>query len=70
MDLIIKREGFQDRNKDLLQYMKVIKQNCYRLIRLVANLIDITKIDAGYFHVALENCDIIKVVEDISMVGI
>jgi two-component system, OmpR family, phosphate regulon sensor histidine kinase PhoR len=67
MDLIMKREDFQNRNKDITQYMEVIKQNCYRLIRLVANLIDITKIDAGYFNVVLENCDIIKVVEDITL---
>jgi signal transduction histidine kinase len=33
----------------------------------VANLIDITKIDAGYFNVNLENCDVVKVVEDITL---
>jgi signal transduction histidine kinase len=67
LGLIIKRENSQSGNKDINQYMKVIRQNCYRLIRLVANLIDITKIDAGYFQVELRNCDIIKVVEDITL---
>jgi len=45
----------------------MIKQNCYRLIRLIANLIDITKIDAGYFQVSLKNFDIVKIVEDITL---
>ena len=47
--------------------MKTIKQNCYRLIRLIGNLIDITKMDAGYFEVNLQNEDIVKVVEDITL---
>ena len=47
------------------KYMPVIKQNCYRLLRLVDNLIDITKIDAGYLEISLKNDDIVKVVEDI-----
>jgi two-component system, OmpR family, phosphate regulon sensor histidine kinase PhoR len=65
--LIIKEENSNNRKKDIKQYTEIIKQNCYRLIRLVANLIDITKIDAGYFHVNLENCDVVKVVEDITL---
>ncbi|MBZ9689528.1 HAMP domain-containing histidine kinase [Clostridium estertheticum] len=49
------------------KYIKTIKQNCYRLIRLIGNLIDITKMDAGYFQVDLQNEDIVKVVEDITL---
>ena len=40
-------------------------QNCYRLIRLVNNLIDITKIDSGNFTLNRSNCNIIEVVEAI-----
>lgn len=67
LDLIFKKDDYVNSNKAVKQYMGVIRQNCYRLIRLVANLIDITKIDAGYFHVALINCDIVKVIEDITL---
>ena len=49
------------------KYMSIIKQNCYRLVRLVDNLIDITKIDAGYLEISLQNDDIVKVVEDITL---
>ncbi|MBZ9684931.1 PAS domain-containing sensor histidine kinase [Clostridium estertheticum] len=49
------------------KYMSIIKQNCYRLVRLVDNLIDITKIDAGYLDISLQNGDIVKVVEDIAL---
>jgi len=40
-------------------------QNCYRLIRLVNNLIDITKIDSSNFSLNLLDCNIVEVVESI-----
>jgi PAS domain S-box-containing protein len=54
-----------DSDIKIKKYMSIIKQNCYRLLRLVDNLIDITKIDAGYLEISLKNDDIVKVVEDI-----
>lgn len=42
-------------------------QNCYRLLKLVNNLIDITKVDVGYFNLKLTPCNIIQVLEDITM---
>jgi signal transduction histidine kinase len=50
-----------------LKYKDTVKQNIYRLIRLVNNLIDITKIDSGFFQVTIENHNIISVVEDITL---
>lgn len=49
------------------KYIHIMRQNCYRLLRLVNNLIDITKIDAGYFEIHLDNYDIVSVVEDITL---
>lgn len=49
------------------KYIKIIKQNCYRLLRLVNNLIDITKIDAGFYKANLQNCNIINIVENITL---
>lgn len=46
---------------------KIVRQNCYRLLRLINNLIDITKIDSGYFSIDLKNHNIISVVEDITL---
>jgi PAS domain S-box-containing protein len=49
------------------KYIKILKQNCYRLLRMVNNLLDITKIDSGYFSLHLKNENVISVVEDISL---
>ena len=49
------------------KYPAIMRQNCYRLIRLINNLIDVTKIDSGYFSLNLINTDIVNVVEDITL---
>ncbi len=48
------------------KYIKIMKQNSYRLLRLVNNLIDITRIDSGYFNLDVCNCNIITVIEEIT----
>jgi signal transduction histidine kinase len=49
------------------KYFKSMKQNCFRLLRLVNNLIDISKVDSGYFDLNLENTDIVSLVENITL---
>ncbi|MBV7275346.1 PAS domain S-box protein [Clostridium sp. PL3] len=51
----------------LNKYIKSMRQNCYRLLRIVNNLIDITKFDAGYLQLNLKNYNIVDIVEDITM---
>ncbi|HWR62427.1 MAG TPA: ATP-binding protein [Clostridia bacterium] len=51
----------------LKRYVKIMKQNCYRQLRLVNNMIDITKLDAGFFELNLQNCDIVSLVENITL---
>ncbi len=48
-------------------YLTLIKQNCYRLMRLINNFLDITKIDSGFLKLNVVKCDIVKVVEDITL---
>lgn len=48
------------------KYLRVMKQNCYRLLRLVNNLIDLSKFDSGYYKLKLRNQNIVSIVEDIT----
>jgi PAS domain S-box-containing protein len=48
------------------KYTGIMKQNCYRLLRLIDNLLDITKIDSGFYKLNMSNRDIVKIVEDIT----
>lgn len=56
-----------DNNLQFSNCKKSIKQNCYRLLRLVNNLIDITKHDAGFLELSMEKCNIVNLLEDISL---
>jgi len=58
----------QDKHSNmLLQYTKTMKQNCYRLLRLINNLIDITRFDSGFMKIHISSYDIVKIVEDITL---
>lgn len=68
LDMVLKTNNSEvTGNLKADKYLHIIKQNSYRLLRLINNLIDITKMDAGYFEVSLSNNDIVKVVEDITL---
>lgn len=67
LELTLKKTPKNHDLSSIDKYNKMIRQNCYRLIRIISNLIDITKLDAGYFEVDLSNHNIIKIVEDITL---
>ncbi|QAA30879.1 ATP-binding protein [Clostridium manihotivorum] len=46
-------------------YLSIMNQNSLRLLRLINNLIDSTKIDGGYLNLQLKNDNIVYVIEDI-----
>lgn len=54
-------------NDDLLRYLKSIRQNSYRVLKLVNNLMDINKMDIGYYDIHLSNNNIVNIIEDICL---
>ncbi|WP_163195345.1 PAS domain S-box protein [Clostridium thermarum] len=58
--------AYSDKEK-FKRHMAIMKQNCFRLIRLINNLIDVSRIDAGFFDLNLSNNNIVSVVEDITL---
>lgn len=64
---INKEEGEKSLWNSYNKYDNTIKQNCYRLLRLVNNLVDITKIDSGYMNLNFVNYEIVGLVEDITL---
>ncbi|WP_236897835.1 PAS domain-containing sensor histidine kinase [Clostridium beijerinckii] len=51
----------------LIKYFKSIKLNTYRLSKLINNIVDSSKIEAGFFDLNLVNVNIVNVVEEIVM---
>jgi PAS domain S-box-containing protein len=48
------------------RYVEVMRQNCYRLLRLINNLIDVNKADSEYMELNLRNHDIVSMIEDVT----
>jgi signal transduction histidine kinase len=57
----------EDALKLLPKSIRILKQNSYRLIRLVDNIIDITKIESEGIKIELHNVDIVELTEDITL---
>ena len=49
-----------------VKYEKTLKQNCLRILKLINNLIDITKIDSGIGKLDLVLLDIVPFIEDLA----
>jgi PAS domain S-box-containing protein len=51
----------------IYRHLDIMTQNCYRLTKITNNIIDITKIDAGYFELNLSNYNIVNIVEEVTL---
>ncbi len=47
--------------------MKIIRQNCYRIMRLINDLIDISRHDSGFLKTKLFDFDIVKLTREITL---
>lgn len=49
------------------KYAGLIRHNSYRLQRIVSNILDITKVDSGFYKLNMHNYDIVRFTEDTVM---
>ncbi|MBU3179165.1 hypothetical protein KPL47_22995 [Clostridium estertheticum] len=66
-DMYCKSGSLDDRKDKIIKYIESIKQNSYRLSKLINNIVDLSKIEAGFFKLNLSNSNIVTVVEEIVM---
>jgi len=52
--------------KDTNKHFHTIRLNCYRLLRLINNILEITKIDSGYLKINPINYNIVSLIEAIT----
>lgn len=67
MELYMSNNQYNESKEKVIRNIATMKQNCFRLLRLVNNLIDISKIDAKAFEIHLKNCNILNVIKEITM---
>ncbi|MCJ7690066.1 MAG: ATP-binding protein [Clostridiaceae bacterium] len=59
--------SLDDRRETIIKYLDSMKLNSYRLSKLINNIVDSSKIQAGFFKLNLSNNNIVQVVEEIVM---
>jgi signal transduction histidine kinase len=65
MDMHLKSDSLEDKKDKLCNYNNSIKQNCYRLIKLINNIVDLSKSNSGLLKLNLCNVNIVDVVKNI-----
>jgi len=59
--------SLDERRGTFIKYLDSMKVNSYRLSKLINNIVDSSKIQAGFFKLNLSNNNIVEVVEEIVM---
>lgn len=65
MYMYLKSDSIEDKKDKLFNYNNSIKQNCYRLTKLINNIVDLSKSNSGLLKLNLCNVNIVDVVENI-----
>lgn len=67
IELLLKKDSKNSLSKNIGKHVLVMRQNCYRLLRLINNLIDLTKLKANAYKIHLGNYNIVSLIEDITL---
>ena len=65
LELYLKNDSMVENKHKIIKDTHMIRQNCYRLIKLIGNIVDLSKIESGFFELSLSNENIVDVIEDI-----
>lgn len=52
-------------NKKEIEYLKMLKRNSYKMLKLIDNLMDVTKLEKNYFEINKKNIEIVRFVEGV-----
>ncbi|WP_286183950.1 PAS domain-containing sensor histidine kinase [Clostridium sp. CCUG 7971] len=67
LDSLYKNEKIEDYNNSVKSHIDLVRQSSYRLQRLIGNIIDLTKMESGFYRLKLYKYNIVNVVEDLFM---
>ncbi len=64
-DMYCKSGSLDEKKDSILKYINSMRQNCYRLSKVINNIVDLSKIETGLFELKLSNTNIVEIVEEI-----
>lgn len=67
LDCYVKSGDITFKNPDQEEKLSYVRQSGLRLLKLINNIIDLSRLENGFFNVNLDNKNIVQVLEDISL---
>ncbi|RDY29678.1 PAS domain-containing sensor histidine kinase [Romboutsia weinsteinii] len=67
LENLYNKEKISSSGSHLKNHIELTKQNSFRLLKIINDLIDFTKMESGFYKIRMESKDIILAVEDIVM---
>lgn len=64
-EFYLKNDLIEINKNKICNNINIIKQNCYRFTKLINNIVDLSKIESGFFKLNLFNEDIVQITENI-----
>ncbi len=64
-ELILSGQSTYEGVEKLTKYTTIMRQNCFRLLRMLNNLIYITEIDSGFVELHVQNHNLVQIVNNI-----
>lgn len=65
LEACLKNDSFEANKDNINKNLNAVKQNCYSLTKLINNIVDLSKIESGFFKLNLSNENIVQITEDI-----
>ncbi|MBC8061168.1 MAG: PAS domain-containing sensor histidine kinase [Clostridiaceae bacterium] len=66
-NMYCKNDCLDEKKESIFRYINSMFHNCYRLSKLINNIVDLSKIDAGLFQLNFSNNNIVGIIEEIVM---
>lgn len=64
LDIYLENDCLEDVRENIIDNNQVIIRNCYRLTKLVNNILDISKIESGFYELNLRNVNIVEIIDN------
>ncbi|MGE5627578.1 MAG: ATP-binding protein [Solirubrobacterales bacterium] len=65
MEYYLNNASMENNLDKISKSISIVKQNCYRFTKLINNIVDLSKMDSGFFKLNLTNENIVQLVENI-----